>query len=242
MAKAAKKKAAKKAAKKTETKRTKPGQKGYGANVVNQATLATMAGVSRAAVSKAALPRVNDTSNLQNARYDLNNPEVKAYLEGSRTANKRTRNRFVFEAPSRSGAEKKVVSKISEDLQEIGAQIKDPRGKLDFIHEAEKVEWVRERRIKVQLENSVRKKETIPAKIMQIWLGAFVPAIRNNILPLPDRIARGDETIRNRASQEIQRALEKTVESSLALLRENESVQEAISGYLESVEGEENEN
>lgn len=215
------------------------GAKPYPPNVVTQAYIAKVTGVTKSAVSKSPLPTVSDSKG--NKRYDLNDPEVKAYIEGKRTVNRRRRPQIRSKAgPSVDfEGEKNHSVYLSADLKAIVDSVSDPVAKLNVIHDAEKVEWTRERRIKVQLENAIRKKDLIPVNIVRIWIGAFVPGIRNNLLPLGKRIARGDRALQTRIDEEIQRATEKLLESSIRLVQDSDVVDSALSDLISEAEEDE---
>jgi hypothetical protein len=215
------------------------GAKPYPSNVVTQAYIAKVTGVTKSAVSKSPLPTVSDSKG--NKRYDLNDPEVQAYIEGKRTVNRRRRTKIHSKAePSEDfGAGKNHSIYLSADLKAIVDSVNDPVAKLNVIHDAEKVEWTRERRIKVQLENAIRKKDLIPVNIVRIWIGAFVPGIRNNLLPLGKRIARGDRALQTRIDEEIQRATEKLLESSIRLVQDSDVVDSALSDLISEAEEDE---
>lgn len=207
----------------------RPGRAGLPANIVSMAEVARLAGVRQSAVTKAGLPCVPDSNG---RRYDIEDPDVAAYIEGGRMANRRQRLQKKIKSSSRPQDEKQVEVRISDDLKAIIDSVQDPLAKLNLIHEAEKVEWTRQRRIKVELENTSRKKQMIPVNVMRVWVGAFVPGIRNNFLPLPQRIARGNKELEARAAKEVETGIRKTIESALALLKDSDSIDNALAEDL----------
>jgi phage terminase Nu1 subunit (DNA packaging protein) len=76
------------------------------------------------------------------------------------------------------------------------------------------IRYLEARSIKVELQNAELKRDLMPLDIVRNGWGAWASAVRNNILSVGQRIARGDTALRDRVEKEIKRALEKSIEQS----------------------------
>ena len=76
------------------------------------------------------------------------------------------------------------------------------------------IEYTNERKRKVALENERITRELVPFEIVRDGLGAFASSLRNNVLTLGDRIARGDSELRDKIENATAQAIEKTIQAA----------------------------
>jgi phage terminase Nu1 subunit (DNA packaging protein) len=90
----------------------------------------------------------------------------------------------------------------------------DDEGGMEADKLRHEIRYLEARSIKVELQNAELKRDLIPLDIVRNGWGAWASAVRNNILSVGQRIARGDTALRDRVEKEIKRALEKSIEQS----------------------------
>jgi phage terminase Nu1 subunit (DNA packaging protein) len=78
----------------------------------------------------------------------------------------------------------------------------------------QEIRYLEARSIKVELQNAELKRDLMPLGIVRNGWGAWASAIRNNILSVGQRVARGDTKLRDRVEREIKRAMEKSIEQA----------------------------
>jgi phage terminase Nu1 subunit (DNA packaging protein) len=111
--------------------------------------------------------------------------------------------------------------KLPPDLQNIITQITDPVQQIAIKHEAEKLEWTRERRIGVQLRNLETKGQLVPTSIVATWMSLFTIGLRNNLLSVGERVARGDAKLRAKIEKELEIGIQRTIDNVAAGLRDS---------------------
>jgi phage terminase Nu1 subunit (DNA packaging protein) len=79
---------------------------------------------------------------------------------------------------------------------------------------AQEIRYLEARSIKVELQNAELKRDLIPLDVVRGGWGAWASAVRNNILSVGQRVARGDTKLRDRVEKEVKRALKKSVEQA----------------------------
>jgi hypothetical protein len=78
-------------------------------------------------------------------------------------------------------------------------------------------------------EHKIAMKELVPAEVIALWIGYFAAGIRNNFLPIGNRVARGNTKLRDRIESEIKKAIEKTKSNAAdQLRRESEKLIEGL--------------
>ena len=90
----------------------------------------------------------------------------------------------------------------------------DDEGGMDADKTRQEIRYLEARSIKVELQNAELKRDLMPLDIVRNGWGAWASAVRNNILSIGQRVARGDTKLRDRVEKEIKRALEKSIEQS----------------------------
>lgn len=115
------------------------------------------------------------------------------------------------------------------DASEEGAP--DEGAALDNEKTREEILRIREARIGLELKNARERQDLIPEQDVRLWIGAFATGIRNNFLRLGERIARGDNTLRDKIERETQRSLQKTLDNAAAQLRDHmRDIEDIVSG------------
>ena len=172
--------------------------------------LAKRAGVSKQTVYKSDLRRT------PSGKFNTEDPEVKAYVEGRRRRNHAQRNSKQRTSDHGNTA---VTSHRMKDLEAQIATIADPQARLEAMNELEKLRWTEARRRGQELRNARERQDLIHVKDMRQWIGFFASGLRTNILPLGDRIARGDKQLRDRIERETTKAITATLKNAAAQLR-----------------------
>jgi len=116
---------------------------------------------------------------------------------------------------------------MAEPTEDAGHSITDfppdqvPADMADLYHQklAAEVRRLEAQALKYELQVEREKKHLIPTDLMAIWIGHFGTAIRTFVLPIGERVARGDTELRDRIEKEITRGLERAKESAAAALR-----------------------
>jgi len=105
------------------------------------------------------------------------------------------------------------------DTAEEGAP--DEGAALDNEKTRKQIALLEEQTAGHKLKNAREREDLVPAQDVRIWIGAFAHGIRNNLLRLGDRIARGDTKLRDKIERETQRSLQKTLDNAAAQLRDH---------------------
>jgi phage terminase Nu1 subunit (DNA packaging protein) len=87
-------------------------------------------------------------------------------------------------------------------------------GSMEADKLAQEIRYLEARSIKVELQNAELKRDLMPLDVVRGGWGAWASAVRNNILSVGQRVARGDTKLRDRVEKQIKRALEKSVEQA----------------------------
>lgn len=180
--------------------------------------LAAMAGVSGPAVSKNLSLRAVRVKGL----YPIDNRVVKAFVEGERAVIKLQREAIKKKKSVTNAVLEDNVRLLPENVLTLNEnifadelerikQIRDPVARLEAQKALEDMALVRERRISAQAKNAKEAQDIVPKELISVWVSAFANGIRNNFLHIPERIARGDVTLKDRIAKEITKAIDKTI-------------------------------
>ena len=107
------------------------------------------------------------------------------------------------------------------DGESSGEGAPDEGSALDNEKTREEIMRIRETRVGLELKNAAARKDLVPAQDVRMWIGAFAAGIRNNLLRLGDRVARGDTKLRDKIERETQKSLQKTLDGAAAQLRDH---------------------
>jgi hypothetical protein len=106
--------------------------------------------------------------------------------------------------------------------------------------EKSKTEWeikvLEERYEEKRLKNAEARKDVLPFDTFRMAIGAFGSGLRTNLLRLPERIARGNEELREIIDSEVQSGIEQTIEYAI---REIESYVDARVAEIAGTDSEE---
>ncbi len=107
----------------------------------------------------------------------------------------------------KAGMKADDVERRASELSASGESIQElERRKL-----AGDAAWSETRARIAERKEAEAKNELIPTEVALHWKETFAAGIRTNILPIGERVARGDKKLRQRIERELQRALERTV-------------------------------
>ena len=158
---------------------------------VSRQDVADLRGVTPATVSRAQL------SKTESGNYDLSDSAVWQYV-----------------------TEPTIERAIEKRLQQMREGYED--NTIDGL-EAEKrraeIEWKKKQSRKLDLQHEVEKKDLIPSDVVALWIGYFASGIRNNLLTLGKRVARGDDELQRRVDRQITKAIQKTLSTAKKQLR-----------------------
>lgn len=162
---------------------------------------ADFCGVSASAVCKA---RQGGKLNKTPEGYETNDPKNHAYAVGN-----------TVKTLSQRGVPSTGKAVVHDPLD-------DQKKKADILLRKKQAR-------KLDREHDREMKNTIPTELMAIWIGYFAEGIRNNLLPVGSRVARGDVALRNRIEKEMKRGIDKTIEGAARELeKEGKKLIEAL--------------
>lgn len=180
-----------------------------GPRFVNGKGIAALAGVSSAAVTQAIAKHKGP-----DGLYDLQNPEVSAYIEGQRRGPKEQRGDRPTTALDMDFAE------FLDDPDRAATGFRDPAARAQVVHAVEKLLHTRARRVAVETANARERGDLIPAELVALWFSAFQVSLRDNLLSAPDRVARGNDALRARVASELSRGIDAALKAAAVEMRD----------------------
>ena len=183
--------------------------------------LATLSGVSAVAVAK----NKTLTATKVSGKYDLENPAVQYYIQGTRKAFKGQRSPAKKKAAAK---ERKRINFQTVKPPELEEDDFSNQGKsridLDPIttNQNEKIreslELSRERKIKLRIENLKNKKDLVPLILVKQYILTFAGNLSSNLKPVGARVARGNKSLKDNIDLEITSAINTAFDSTIRTL------------------------